>query len=319
MTEVIDVSTEDVFPTSPAPTLTDKNQRMICGELVQFKTDVVFDSNGLNYLDPKCVDDEVNGPDGWDEPNPPFAYRPMSEYGFGVMSKVRGFAEYNGKNYAGYLEMWYAKHDGFLPPRSATAEAFKQLQIRKQELEDARKNESISTPEFELAERNVLVARELYHWSCGTKYAASDAKKTGKELESLASVIGDRIGFFDEYRVSGLDYWILPKNLEPYLDTIVKRQFGNGNYYSLAVPSHDHPIEISLDKDDKDDNTDSRNTIPSKVLYSGRVPRNYCILCSRDAGLSVTETILSPSEMSKRKRVEQEEDRDARQKRRNGW
>jgi hypothetical protein len=87
----------------------------------------------------------------------------------------------------------------------------------------------------------------------------------------------------------------------------------------LAVPSHDHPIEISLDKDDKDDNTDSRNTIPSKVLYSGRVPRNYCILCSRDAGLSVTETILSPSEMSKRKRVEQEEDRDARQKRRNGW
>lgn len=314
MMEVTHGSTEDVFPTLPEPSPTEKNQRMIFHELVQFKSDVVFDSNRLDYLDPKCVDDEVNGSRGWNEPDPPLAYRPMSEYAFGVMSKVRGFLDHNGFNYAGYLEMWYAKYDGFLPPRSATAEAFKQLEIRKQALEDARNDESISTPEFELMERNVLVARELYHWSCGTKYAASDKKKSGKELESLARVIGDRISFFDEYRVSDLDYWILPKNLEPYLDIILKRKFGNGNYYSLAISSHEYPTEISIDMEDS-----GSMPSPENVLYTGRIPRNYCILCSKESGIKITETVLNPTERSKRKLIEQEADRDARQKRRKCW
>jgi hypothetical protein len=269
----------------------------------------------FNHLDPDSFDAESNGGVDWDEDNPLTAYRPMSERQFYNLKNVRGFLEYNGGNYAGYVQDWYKRRGDKIRPKSAVAEAWRQLEVRKRELHDLEErlhaNALNDDDDVELARRNVLVAQELYGWVCGSKFAASDARKTKVDLQSLEEVIGTNLDFFAEYKIGDLKYWILPKNLELNLMRVLHHHFPDTHFFTLPT-RNDYMTEIVLDENDDDPN----NVVPSQVLFLNYIRKNHVIVCSRDAAMLTTETTLNNDTMLIRKRVQNQLDRDARKKRR---
>lgn len=305
----------DSITASDQETLRLQNKRFLCGQVVKFDETKTYDSNLFNHLDPDSFDAESNGDVDWDEDNPPIAYRPMSERQYYNLKNVRGFLEYNGGNYAGYVQDWYKRRGDEIRPKSAVAEAWRQLEVRKRELHDleeqAHANALNDDDDVELARRNVLIAQELYGWVCGSKFAASDARKTKVELQSLEEVIGTNLDFFAEYKVGDLQYWILPKNLEPNLMRVLHHHYPETYFFTLPT-RNDYMTEILLDENDDDPN----NVVPAQVLFLNYIRKNHVIVCSREAALLTTETVLDDETMLNRKRVQNQLDRDARKKRR---
>lgn len=301
-----DVASDDrdrTFCSQEANVLLEKDQRFMCGQVVQFDGNQDYNSNDFCFLDENNIDLECNGKDHDSPCIEHTLYRPMSEKKFYSLKNVAGFLAFNGGNYAGYLDKWYAKHSGTVPPRPTTAHAWRHLVIRKQELEDL--NMCTNADQVDLAQRNVLVARELYAWSMGSKFTGSDERSGSKDVKPLADIIGENESFFDEYKIGGLDYWIVPDNLIGYLEKIVKKR--NVQYYVMNA-RHDVPTELTIDNEDDE----SKPT----VLFSSYIPRKHGIVCTKEAGVLVTETVLDADELLKRKRINNQAERDARKKRR---
>ena len=288
--------------------LLEKNQRFMCGQMVQFDGSQDYNSNDFCFLDENNLDLECNGKDHDTPCVEPTLYRPMSEKKFYSLKNAAGFLSFNGGNYAGYLDQWYARHSGIVPPRPAMAHAWRHLVIRKQELEDL--NMCTDADKVALAQRNVLVARELYAWSMGSKFSGKDDGPVNKDMQSLADIIGDNESFFEEYRIGSLDYWIVPDHLIVYLEKILKKR--SGQYYVMTA-RHDVPTELTIDNED-----DTDGEANPTVLFSSYIPHKHGIVCTKEAGVRVTETVLDSDELLKRKRIQGQADRDARKKRRDG-
>jgi hypothetical protein len=269
-------------------TLQKSDKRLICGQVVKFDRSKSYTANQFDGLDENALDTECDGQDHEPGVIPPTLYRPMSERQYYYFKNVPGFLEYNGGNYAGYLNLWYAKHADKKPCKSAMAYALAHLTTRKKELDDL--NGCDVQSEVELAERNLLVAKELYAWSKGGK---SDS------VEELSSIIGSNIEFFDEYRIGEIDYWIVPNNLVEFLEKLLKKK--DAQVYIMNA-RHDFKTEFIYDDE--------------TVLYTGYIPRKHNLVCTREAGVRVTETVLDEDETLKRKRIQNQAERDARKKRR---
>ena len=281
-------------------TLQKLDKRLMCGQIVKFDCSKFYTANQFDGLDENALDTECNGKDHEAGVIPPTLYRPMSERQYYYFKNMRGFLEYNGGNYACYLNQWYAKHADKIPSKSTMAYALTHLTTRKRELDDL-KGCNIQS-DVELAERNLLVAKELYTWSKGDKLDGKEAENsdnTSQEVDALSSIIGDNIEFFSEYRIGDIDYWIVPSNLVEFLEDILKKK--DVHYYVMTA-RHDFKTEFVYDDE--------------TVLYTGYIPRKHNLVCTREAGVRVTETVLDDDELLKRKRVQNQSDRDARKKRR---
>jgi len=270
-------------------TLQQDDKRLICGQVVKFDHTANYTANQFDGLDEKALDTECNGKDHEAGVIPTTLYRPMSEKQYYYFKNMRGFLEYNGGNYAGYLTLWYAKHSDKIPCKSAMAYALSHLTIRKKELDDL--NGCNIKPDVELAKRNLLVAKELYAWTKGGKLDGAE--------DALSSIIGENIDFFDEYKIGEIDYWIVPSNLVEFLEDILKK---NGDQYYVMNARHDFKTEFLYDDE--------------TILYTGYIPRKHNLVCTREAGVRITEVTLDYDELLKRKRVQNQADRDARKKRR---
>ena len=274
-----------------------QNKRIIFGEVVEFDGTKTYDSNELVSMVHESLESECNGEDHLDAAVQSSTYRPMSEKQFYNLAAARGFVEHNGGNYAGYLDKWYAKHADKIPSRATMATAWRQLTVRKQELESLKT--CSDSAKVHLAQRNVLVARELYSWASGSMMNTKNGVNAQQVVKALTDYIGNDTSFFDEYRLGTVDYWIVPNHLAEFLEENLTKN--NIKCYVMTA-RHDVMTELVYDED--------------TVLFSSYVPRNHSLVCTREAGLRVTETVLDEEEMLKRKRVKNQLDRDARKKRR---
>ena len=125
-----------------------------------------------------AFDMEANGP----------GIHPMSETLFCALAQtIDGFAEAHSGNYAGYLEDWFQKRRGILAPRVAMAQAWNRLITRKDELDVLLETPNAEDAQISLAERNVLVAREVYAWSSGFKAQREEACTQPNHLDTIDS------------------------------------------------------------------------------------------------------------------------------------
>lgn len=166
--------------------LTAQNTRYILGTFVTFAdhANKPYQPDRINRLansevQTDAFDTEADGGDGQ------VGIHPMSETLYGALAQtIDGFVEAHFANYAGYLEDWFQKRRGILAPRTAMAEAWHRLITRKDELDVLLETPSAEDAQISLAERNVLVAREVYAWSSGFK-AQQEEACTQPRLETI--------------------------------------------------------------------------------------------------------------------------------------
>ena len=165
-----------------------QNTRYILGTFVTFgdhsanQPDQPDRTNRLanSEVQTDAFDMETDGSDGQ------LGIHPMSETLFCALSQsIDGFADSHSGNYAGYLEDWFQKRRGILAPRTAMAEAWRQLITRKDELDVLLETPNAEDAQISLAGRNVLVAREVYAWASGFKAQQEEAACTQPAADTI--------------------------------------------------------------------------------------------------------------------------------------
>lgn len=218
------------------------------------------DSNEINPLDELNFDAETED-------------HPMSERQFNNLSPSPGFVEDRGGSYSAYVANWFRKAPSV--PNSITAEwAYYMFKHRQGELSNHTEAPDYhGTTPFKLgcAQRNVALARELYGWACGGKWAADHGYSPDTSFENY--------DFFEPWRVcADLDYWIVPEDLVNQLMVCIRQQHGgNGRKCAFCTPPDDMVspcVEVSI----------TSTGWPTKVIYSlKRLRDDFCIVSTREA------------------------------------
>jgi hypothetical protein len=300
---------EEDSKTSSKTSSNTSNTRLISGVLIRFDDSMQVDSNQFDHLlDSESFDSEINGKSSFEINSRTVAfYRPMSERQFQNLAPSPGFRDANGGNYAGYLDHWFQAHCSFKPSSECKIQSYKQMSFRQKELEEVKKirigDDSsslsslsslspISSPRL-LAERNLAVAEELYRWSLGAKFAANGgltcSNTQSLSLEDEIYKVG--ISFFDDYKLKDFMYWIIPPSVEDCLSRMLTVK---NEIYILKPMSYEFQTEIRVDDEEATNN--------NAVLFTGRIPSGHKIVCVKESGLMLSETVLDANEVANRKK-----------------
>lgn len=225
---------------------------------------------------------------------------PMSEKQFNNLLPVRGFRDANGPTYRDHV-VNYLKEPA---PGGADEASWHMLCDRKKQLSELEATGNATVFQLGCAQRAVDVAREIYGWARGAAWARANSKPPPAVFEGY--------DYFEPWRIkSGLDYWILPDELEKALIEQIRHQHGGSDDHHITIDAPDDcPFEITLNAYDQ--------SKPNEVIYSKKVSASCSVVATRDASFACQEVWLDDDEMLKRRKAAQQAERDERKRRRDG-